>query len=178
MIIWPIETAVASAALDPFTGKAAAPLSARQEAARVRASSKPGAAARPTRRNLLELGLACGEGAAALAARAQQVDAARREADRAAGVGAPGDGAAGATREEDAPGKKAAALDPAAIATLAKEISDVARQRDRLAEELVARDRQQAALQATLMKLLGEHGVRQQPPTPAGARLPMHAWNR
>jgi hypothetical protein len=89
-LLWHQQPLVATSAFSPFTGEAAGlPPTQRScvpfEAGRLRPSSKPGATARTVPRNLLEMGLACGDGAAALEERRQQAEAAKREGDRATG---------------------------------------------------------------------------------------------
>ena len=187
-LIWPMEPTVAPSDFDPFTREVAMPVAGRDASTRVRAASKPGGVTRPVRRNLLELGLACGQGAVELDARAQKTDAARREADRAAGVGGE------APDEDGAAAEAASPREPAAIAAMASEIREIAHKRDKLAEELAGLDEQRTALQAKLMTLLGKPGV--QRPTapepslsagtgpsagtglPPGTGLPTHRWNR
>ena len=180
----PIEPTVAPSDFCPFTKEVAMPARVRDASTRVRPASTGGATTRPVRRNLLEMGLACGQGAAELEARAATADAMQREADREAGV--DGD----ALAEEAVKGKAVEPPDPAAIAAMAGEIREIVRKRDQLAEELAGLDRERAELQAKLMALLDMAGVRPRPaaPEPASlsaggglprnAYLPTHRWNR
>ena len=160
------------------------PVAVRDASTRVRAASKPGGVTRPVPRNLLELGLACGQGAVELAAVAQATDATRREADRAAGADRVAPADEGGEAETTSP------REPAALAAMASEIREIARKRDKLAEELADLDEQRTALQAKLMALLGKPGVRSKPTMPEppalsagvalppGTGLPTHRWNR
>ena len=160
------------------------PVAVRDASTRVRAASRPGGVTRPVRRNLLELGLACGPGAETLEAKAAKADALQREADRAAGIGAAGVDRGGPTEkagEDEAAGGRP---EPAALASLAGEIREIGQKRDRLAEEIAGLDQQQAELQTKLMALLGKAGVRMKPTAPEppalppGTGLPTHSWNR
>lgn len=171
---------VAASDFDPFTREVVMPVTVQSSSTRPRASMKPGGVTRPARRNLLELGLACGQGAVELEAEAHKADAVRREAERAAGHDRGG-AAEDVGKADDAAEKDAALPDPAAIAATATEIRELGRKRDRLAEELADLDRQRAELQAELMRLLGrkDRGVPSQPEAadvPPGAGLPMAAW--
>ena len=182
-LMWDSEPVVAASDFCPFTREVAMPvpmpIAGRDASTRVRAALKGGAVTRPVRRNLLEMGLACGQGAAELEARALEDDAAERKADRAAGVDAstPAEEGDEAAADNRAP-------DPAALEALATEIQTIVRKRDKLAEELAGLDRQRAELQAELMALLGEAGLRPPPAAPAppalppGTGLPTHRWNR
>lgn len=158
---------VAAFDFDPFTKEVTMPLTVQSESSRPRTPLKAGYAAQPVRRNLIELGLACGPDATALEAEVQKADAARCQADPAAGV------------DRDAPAKEAGdvdaggrAADPAAIAALASDIQRIVRKRDQLAEELAGLDKQRAELQARLMGLLGKASVRSAPIAPAPPALP------
>ncbi len=191
---WDGEPVVAPSDFCPFTEEVAMPARVRDASTRVRAASKGGAVTRPLRRNLLEMGLACGQGAAALEEKAAKADAVQREADGMAGIGAAGSGAAGldgdAPGEESGEAETAGPPDPGAIAAMATEVREIGRKRDRLAEELAGLDQQQAELQAKLMQLLGKAGARSKPMAPeapslspgvglsAGVGLPTHRWNR
>jgi hypothetical protein len=178
-MIWPMEPTVAPSDFSPFTKEVAMPVTVRDASTRVRAASGGGALTRPARRNLLELGLACGQGADALEAKAATADVAARMADRAAGVDRAG--TAEKAGEDEAAGGRP---EPAAIAAMATEIREIGRKRDRLAEELAGLDRQREEVQAKLMALLGKAGVRMKPTAPEppalppGTGLPTHRWNR
>ena len=167
---------IAASDFNPFLKEVTMPVAVQADSTRPRAALKAGAVTRPVRRNLIELGLACGLGAAELVAEADNADAARRDADRAAGVGPDG-----ASREADMPGEAAASPDPAALAALAKDMQDIGRKRDRLADELADLDRQRTDLQARLMTLLGKRGLPTAPEPaapPPNAALPKFCWNR
>jgi hypothetical protein len=178
-MLWPMEPTVAASDFDPFTKAVAMPVTVQSASTRPLPSAKGGATTRPMRRNLLEMGLACGDGAAELEAALQQADAAERQADKAAGV----DGSIRAEDAGEADGAAAGAADPAALEALATEIQAIARKRDRLAEELADLERERAELQAQLMALLGKAGLRSPRPTapappapPPGTGLPTAAW--
>jgi hypothetical protein len=176
---WDSESTVAPSDFSPFTKEVAMPVTVRDASTRVRAASRPGGVTRPVRRNLLELGLACGPGAETLEAKAAKADAAERAADRAAGVDRSGP-TEKAGEDEAAGGRP----EPAALASLAGEIREIGQKRDRLAEEIAGLDQQQAELQTKLMALLDKAGVRMKPTAPEppalppGTGLPTHSWNR
>jgi hypothetical protein len=170
-MLWPMAPTVAASDFDPFTKEVAMPATVQSASTRPRAAAKPGGVTRPVPRNLLEMGLACGDGVAELEERLQEADAAKRQADRAAsdqvasdelpGTAAGGDEAAAGAPASEAPS-------PQAIAALATEIQTVGRTQTRLAAELEALDRQRAELEAKLSRLL----TRQAPPTPPAAPEP------
>ena len=181
-LIWPMEPTVAPSDFDPFTKEVAMPVTLRDASTRARAALQGGTVTRPVRRNLLELGLACGQGADALEAKAATADAVQRKADRMAGFGVAGVDRTGTAEQAGEPEAEAGGLAPAALASLAGDIREIVRKRDRLAEELAGLDRQREEMQAKLMALLGKAGVRSRPTAPAppalppGEYLPKAAW--
>jgi hypothetical protein len=172
-MLWPMEPTVAASDFDPFTKEVAMPVTVQSTSTRVRATAKPGATTRPVLRNLLEMGLACGDGAEELEGRLQEADAAKRQADKAAGAAVdacsnPGDDDGATT-----------APDPRAIAAATSALQSMHQRRSRLAEELETLGRQEAALKAALLRLLGRGRPPAEPERPApspGTGLPTAAW--
>jgi hypothetical protein len=174
-MLWPMEPTVAASDFDPFTKAVAMPVTVQSTSTRPRAAAKSSATTRPVLRNLLEMGLACGDGVEELEGRLQQTDAAQRQADRAAAAAANEGSEPGNDNDE---ATTAPAPDPRAIAAATSALQSMHQRRSRLAEELETLDRQEAALKAALLRLLGRGRVPTKPAPPdlpAGTGLPTAA---